>query len=71
MKQHTAEFKQELIKMGKEIDSIITYANNGSLIILHDELYAVTPMFEANLLKSVMKQLDIESSVDIPLRNSN
>ena len=63
MKSHTPQFKQELIKMGKEIDSIITYGQTT----LHDELYAVTPMFEANILKSVMKELDIESSVDIPL----
>jgi len=66
MKQHTAEFKQELTKMGKQIDSVITYTLNNETITLHDELYAVTPMFEANLLKSVMKQLDVESSVMIP-----
>lgn len=66
MKQHTAEFKQELIKMGKQINSIITYTLNGETITLHDELYAVTPLFEANLLKSVMKQLEVESSVAIP-----
>lgn len=66
MKQHTAEFKQELTKMGKQIDSVITYTLNNETITLHDELYAVTPMFEGNLLKSVMKQLDVESSVMIP-----
>jgi hypothetical protein len=66
MKQHTAEFKQELIKMGKQIDSVITYTLNGETITLHDELYAVTPLFEANILKSVMKQLEVESSVAIP-----
>lgn len=66
MKQHTAEFKQELIKMGKQIDSVITYTLNGETITLHDELYAVTPLFEANLLKSVMKQLEVESSIAIP-----
>ena len=63
MKQHTNDFKINVKEMGKEIDSIITYGNTT----LHDELYAVTPLFEGNLLKSVMKQLNIESSVDIPL----
>lgn len=68
MKTHTLQFKQELVKMGKQIDSIITYTNaNDEEVELHDELYAVTPMFESNLLKSAMKQLDLESSVDIPL----
>lgn len=66
MKQHSTEFKQELTKMGKQIDSVITYQDNGDTVTLHDELFAVTPMFEANLLKSVMKQLDVESSVEIP-----
>jgi hypothetical protein len=66
MKQHTAEFKEELIKMGKQIDSVITYSLNNETITLHDELYAVTPLFEANILKSVMKQLEVESSVAIP-----
>lgn len=66
MKQHTAEFKLELPKMGKRIDSVITYTLNNQTITLHDELYAVTPMFEGNLLKSVMRQLDVESSVMIP-----
>ena len=63
MKTHTNDFKSALKNMGREIDSIITYGATT----LHDELYAVTPHFEANILKSVMKQLDIESSVDIQL----
>ena len=63
MKQHTIQFKLQLINMGKQIDSIITYGQTT----LHEELYAVTPHYEGGLLKSVMKQLDIETSVDIPL----
>ena len=63
MKQHTSQLKQNVKTLGREIDSIITYGNTT----LHDELFAVTPLFECNLLKSAMKQLDIESSVDIPL----
>lgn len=66
MKQHSAQFKQELIEMGKQIDSIITYTANGETITLHEELFKVTPLFEANILKSVMKQLEVESSVAIP-----
>lgn len=67
MKQHTAEFKQELIKMGKQIDSIITYTDaNNQTVTLHDELFKVTQLFESNLMKSVMKQLEVESSVAIP-----
>ena len=63
MKTHTNGFKLASKDMGRQIDSKIIYGTT----ILHDELYAVTPHFKANILKSVMKQLDIESSVDIPL----
>lgn len=63
MKQHTTQFKEEQKNMGRQIDSIISYGTTT----LHEELYAVTPHFEANILKSVMKQLDIETSVNIPL----
>lgn len=34
--------------------------------MLHDELYSITLNYEGNILKSVMKQLEIESIVDIP-----
>lgn len=63
MKTHTSQFKTNVKNMGRELDSTISYGQTT----LHDELFAVTPMFEGNLLKSIMKQLDIESSVDIPL----
>ena len=63
MKTHTNQFKTNLKNMGKEINSIITYGQTT----LHDELYSISYHYEANILKSVMKQLDIESSVDIPL----
>lgn len=63
MRIHTNDFKNKSKSMGKEIDNIITYGSTT----LHDELYSVSRHYEANILKSVMKQLDIENSVDIPL----
>lgn len=63
MKQHTSDFKENVVKMGRQWNNIVTYGNTT----LNEELFAVTPHFESNLLKSAMKQLDIESSVDIPL----
>ena len=63
MKTHTANFKNQLKNMGRELKATITYGNTT----LEEELFSVTPHFEANLLKSVMKQLDIESSVNIPI----
>lgn len=63
MKQHTADFKNELTNMGKRLDSIVTYGQTT----LHDELYSASLHYEASILKSVMKQLDLECSVELPL----
>lgn len=63
MKTHTQLFKEEIAKLGRQIDNVITYGNTT----LRSELFSVTPHFEGNILKSVMKELDIEASVDIPL----
>jgi len=68
MKTHTQTFKENLIKLGKEINAKITYTINGTTTELDGEsLASVTPHFKGNILKSVMKQVDIVSDIDIPL----
>lgn len=68
MKVHTNNFKDEIKKFGRQLDSIITYRINGVTTELGvEKLNSVTPHYEANILKSVMKQLDIDSNIDIPL----
>lgn len=68
MKTHTSNFKNNLIKFGRELDSKITYTQNGTVIELgSEELNSVTPHYEGGILKSVMRQLDIDSNVEIPL----
>lgn len=64
MKTHTSNFKNEIKLLGKEIDSKITF---GSTVLGKDDLNSVTPSFQGSILKSVMKELDIDSNVDIPL----
>ena len=67
MKTHTAAFKQKVSLQGREIDSIISYELNGETIELgNEELNSITPYYEANILKSIMKQLDLDSNVEIP-----
>ena len=63
MKQHTIDFKSQLTELGRELRGVITYGNTT----LEEEIYSITPHYNADLLKSVMKQLDIELSVYIPL----
>ena len=68
MKTHTNNYKNEIKKLGKQIDSKIIYQLNGENIELgNSELNSVTPHYEANILKSVMKELDIDSNVEIPV----
>lgn len=68
MKIHTQNCKNNLKDLGRQLDSIITYTNEQQEeIILHDELYSVDLNTNANILKSVMKELDLETTVDIPL----
>ena len=63
MKEHTSAFKDKIKQMGRQLRAVISYNNT----VLEDEIYSVTPVFEANILKSVMKQLDVETSVEIPV----
>lgn len=64
MKTHTSSFKEQIKLMGKEIDSRITF---GDTVLGKDDLNAVTPSYQGSILKSVMKQLDIDSNVEIPI----
>ena len=68
MKAHTQTFKDNLTTLGKEIDAKVTYTIDGVETELDgDTLGSVTPHYEGNILKSVMKQVDIISDIDIPL----
>lgn len=68
MKTHTSNFKEEIKLLGKQQDVRITYTINDEQIVLSSEdINSATPNYEASLLKSVMKGLDLDSNVDIPL----
>ena len=68
MKTHTSSFKENIAKFGRELDSKITYTlNNEEIELGNEELNSVSLHYEGAILKSVMKQLDIDSNVEIPL----
>ena len=68
MKTHTNTFKENIKKLGRELDSQISYTlNNEEVVLGKEQLNAITPHYEGDILKSVMKQLDIDSNVDIPI----
>lgn len=67
MKIHTQNYKENVKLFGRELDSKITYTLNSENIELGAEkLNSITPSFQSSILKSVMKQLDIDSNVEIP-----
>lgn len=69
MKTHTNDFKNGIKELGRELDSIITYTiESVDYELGMEELNSVTPHYESSILKSAMKQLDIDSNVDIPLK---
>lgn len=68
MKPISLDYKDEIKRMGRQIDSKITYTINNETIELGvDDLNSITLHYEGDILKSVMKQLDIDSNVDIPI----
>lgn len=67
LKLHTNDFKENIVKAAREIDSIISYTLNDTEMTLEaEDLNAVTPHFKSNILKSAMKELEIDSNVEIP-----
>lgn len=68
MKAHTSQFKEDIVTIGRQLDSKITYELNGvTQTLVSEDLNSVTPTFQGAILKSVMKELDLDSNIDIPL----
>ena len=64
MKKHTASFKEEIKTLGKQQKVQLIYNNK----ILDDEIInMVTYHYEGDLLKSIMKGLEIDININIPL----
>lgn len=68
MKAHSNESKEEIKLLGKQQDVKITYTiDNEQITLGSEDINSATPNYEASLLKSVMKVLDLDSNTDIPL----
>ena len=64
MKIHSNDFKKNIKLQGRELERKITF---GSTVLGSKELNTVTVSFQSNILKSSMKQLNIDSNVYIPV----
>lgn len=68
MKTHTSGFKNEVRTLGKQQTIQIIYTINGTTTTLTNEnINSATPNYEGSLLKSVMKGLELDSNVSIPI----
>ncbi len=67
MKEVTNKFKENIKLMGRQIDFFITYTlENKEYLLDSQKLISITPHFSSNILKSVMKQLEFETTEKIP-----
>lgn len=67
MKNIDNKIIKEIKQHGRMLDVIITYEIEGKEYLLDsDTLFSVNPHFNSDMLKSVMKELDIESEIAIP-----
>lgn len=63
MRTHSNGYKTNIVELGREIESKITY---GSTVIMGETLNSITPITNASILKSLMKELDFKSTIQIP-----
>lgn len=64
MKQHTIDFKNTQISLGKEQNIILSY---GNTTLTSENINSFTYSYESNMLKSIMTCIELETTEDIPL----
>ena len=65
MRYHTSEYKDALIGVRETEHILRTIINNNWVTYNNDNLEMVKPILDANLFKTAMKELDIESKTKI------
>ena len=68
MKSHSQDFKNNICLLGRQQEIKITYTiNNTTTILTGENINSATPMYKADILKSAMKELELDSNTDIPV----
>ena len=68
MKTRTADFKTNIKTLGREFSDVITYTENNTLItISQEDINSITLHYSTGLLKSTMRQLEIDVNQDIEI----
>lgn len=63
MRAHSQGFKEQIKELGKEIDSRIIYDDK---ILTSEELCSISSVTNGSILKSTMKVLEFESTIQVP-----
>ena len=66
MKKHTKNFKKEISTFGRQLDNKIAVLGT-ELVLGKEDLYSITPITNADLLKSVMKEVNFESKQQLSI----
>lgn len=64
MRTHTNDYKNTIKTLGREIDAKISF---DGTTITSENINSVSLHYEGAILKSVMKQLDLDLNIDIPI----
>ena len=68
MKAVSQNYKNAIKTMGRQIDAKITYTiDDEDIELSSDMLNSISSHYQGSILKSVMKQLDIDCNVNIPI----
>lgn len=68
MRVHTEDFKNQIKKIGRELTSKISYVvDDVENILTSDDINSVNLSYEGNVLKSVMRKLEIDVNSEIPV----
>ena len=71
MKTITSDYKNQIKELGREIDIQFAYVGSGGWQVLHNEdIISLNIHYEGDLLKSVMKQIDVVLKQDLPLNTA-
>ena len=65
MRTHTSDFKNAIKTMGRQVYATITY---GNTTLTNDDIKSINYNVNGDILKSVMRELTIESITNIPLK---
>ena len=67
MKLVTNTFKNKIKQFGRQFDCTITYNDGQTHEIEYEQINSISVHYDGDILKSIMRQVDIDSNIEIPV----